>query len=279
MIPFTAYPVRAPLLLDLHRPDASAGDCAPSASPAPPLPVIVFVHGGGWRVGDRRKLVPGHPEVNFDRMTRAGFAVASIDYRLSDEATFPAQLDDVVAALDWIRDQGPQHDLDVERVVLWGESAGAHLAALAGLAEPHRVRGVVDWYGPTDLLALPKHLDPDREDELLRETDSREALLLGGPLIDRRAAASDASPAHRVGASAPSFHIAHGTDDELVPIAQSEALVRALEAAGHDVEFTRVAGAGHLWTGVSDATALLDAALGFAKRVTILSVEHPQRRE
>jgi acetyl esterase/lipase len=245
-----------PLTLDLHRP---AGD---------PAPVIVFVHGGGWRLGSRRMFTPGLTEdESFGRIVGAGFAVASIDYRLSGEARFPAPLDDVVDAIARLRANGEQWGVRADRIVLWGESSGAHLAALAAMRPEIEVAGVVDWYGPADLTALGRHLHPDDPLRFDADPDTREAGLLGGPVRDRQEEARRASPALQARRGLPPFHIAHGETDDLVPIAQSEALAGALAWQGVEVEFVRVPGASHFWRGAADVGTLFDQALAFAARV------------
>jgi acetyl esterase/lipase len=246
-----------PLTLDLHRP---AGN---------PAPVIVFVHGGGWRLGSRRMFTPGLTEdESFGRIVRAGFAVASIDYRLSGEARFPAAVDDVVDAVSRLRADGAQWGVQPDRLVLWGESSGGHLAALAAMRRYTEVAGVIDWYGPADLTALGRHLHPDMPERFDDDPDTREAGLLGGPVGKLPEEARRASPALQARRGLPPFHIAHGEADDLVPIAQSEALADALAWQGVDVEFDRVPGAGHFWRGAADVGVLFDRALAFAARVT-----------
>ncbi|MDF2993593.1 MAG: lip2 2 [Microbacterium sp.] len=237
-----------PLSLDLHLPDADDP------------PVVVFVHGGGWRVGSRRTFSPGlDGQETFGRIVRAGWAVASVDYRLSGEAIFPAQLDDVAAALDWIRGAGSRdHGLDGSRLALWGESAGGHLAALAGLTDPG-VRAVVAWYAPADLLTLPQ-TDGD-------PSSTREAGLLGGPVAERADLARAASPARLVRAGAPPFLLAHGDQDAFVPLAQSLGFADRLRDAGVDVRMQVVQGADHLWRGLEDASVVFDPALDFLDRM------------
>ena len=246
-----------PLTLDLHLPAAL------------PAPVVVFVHGGGWRLGSRRAFTPGLTDAqSFGLITAAGFAVAAIDYRLSGEALFPAPVDDVVAALAWVRESGAAHGLDPSRVVLWGESAGAHLASLAAFADPDGVRGVIDWYGPADLTTLGRQLDPEHPDAQDDDPESREAGLIGGAVSARLEQARAASPALQVPAGAPPFLVAHGTADTAVPFAQSEAFAAALRAAGGQVELVPVPGADHFWRGVDDTAGLFATALDFAERVT-----------
>jgi acetyl esterase/lipase len=246
-----------PLSLDLHLPEAAA-----------PAPVVLFLHGGGWRLGSRRTFVPHRSaEETFGRITAAGFAVAAADYRLSGEARFPAQVDDVLAAVAWLREHGGRHGLDAARPVLWGESSGAHLAALAAFAASG-VAGVVDWYGPADLTVLGRQLHPDDPDAFDRDPGTREAGLLGGPVAERQEEAREASPAHQAQPDAPPFLILHGEADHLVPFAQSAALAESLERQGVPVELVPVPGASHFWRGVDDLGPLFDRSLAFAERVT-----------
>ncbi|MGW7241492.1 alpha/beta hydrolase fold domain-containing protein [Streptomyces sp. NPDC054804] len=127
-----------------------------------PVPVVVFVHGGAWRTGLRDDLGPrfrGWAPSPFARLVRAGFAVASPDYRLSGEVTHPGQLHDLHTALTWLHTRSADLGVDSTRTVLWGESAGGHLAALAALTAGDRVerlvvRGCATWYAPTDLTRL-----------------------------------------------------------------------------------------------------------------------------
>lgn len=246
-----------PLALDLHLPAAT------------PAPVVLFLHGGGWRLGSRRTFVPHRTaEQTFGRIVGAGFAVASADYRLSGEARFPAQVDDVLAAIAWLREHGDEHGLDTARIVVWGESSGAHLAALAALAPSAGVAGVVDWYGPADLTALGRDLDPADPARFDDDPTTREAGLLGGAVGALPAAARAASPALMVHADAPPFLILHGEADSLVPFAQSRSLADALRRVEGDVELVGVPGASHFWQGVDDLGPLFDRSLAFVRRVT-----------
>ncbi len=238
-----------PISLDLRRPDHDGA------------PVVVYFHGGGFRAGTRKVFTPGIADAaSFDRIVEAGFAVASCDYRLSGEARFPAQIDDADAAIDWVRDHADDYGLDASKVIVWGVSAGATIGALAALRR-RDVCGVVDWFGPAELFALAAHDSGDPPER------TREALWLGAGADTVPDAARAASPALQVHAAAPPFHIAHGTADAHVPIAQSELLAGALADAGVDVEYTAVAGGAHFWRGVSDTAPLFDAALGFCRRV------------
>jgi acetyl esterase/lipase len=241
-----------PLSLDLRTPDAEGA------------PVIVFLHGGGWLRGSRKVFTPGISDAqSFDLIVDAGFAVAACEYRLSGEARFPAQLDDVDAGIAWLQTHGADHGVDASRIVLWGVSAGATLAALAGLRRAD-IRGVVDWFGPTDLFAMAAHDGGDAPDE------TREARWLGAPAAERPDAARLASPALQVHGDAPPFHVSHGTADEHVPFAQSQVLVDGLRRVGVGVEFRPVDGGRHFWQGLTDTDldAAFDAALAFVARVT-----------
>ncbi|MFF7169162.1 alpha/beta hydrolase fold domain-containing protein [Streptomyces pseudovenezuelae] len=275
-----------PLLLDLHLPAAH-----PSGGP---VPVIVFLHGGGWRTGSRARFGPAFAawQVSpFDRLAAAGFAVASIDYRLSAEAVFPAQLQDGKAALRWVREHAEALEFDAERVVLWGESAGGHLAALLGLttcrpeletddpaAVPYAdVVGVVDWYGPADLRTMQSQSLPDAV-TVPDAADSREAQLIGAPVPDAPRLAAEASPVTYVCAAAPPFLLAHGTADRFVPSAQSEQLANALRACGSEVTLRLIDSVDHLWAGLPDPRTVFDEALDFALHVCAPNAGHTPRR-
>jgi acetyl esterase/lipase len=239
-----------PLSLDLRTPEAAGA------------PLVVFLHGGGWLRGSRKVFTPGITEAqSFDRIVAAGFAVASCEYRLSGEARFPAQLDDVDAAIEWLQRHASAHGVDASRLVLWGVSAGATLAALTGLRRAD-VRGVIDWFGPADLFAMAGHDTGEPPDE------TREARWLGAVATAAPDLARAASPVLQVHRGASPFHIAHGTADQHVPIAQSEAFAEALRAAGVDVEFDSVAGGRHFWQGLEDTAVVFDRAIDFARRVT-----------
>jgi acetyl esterase/lipase len=253
-----------PLQLDLYVP------CGVDVA----APVVLFAHGGGWHAGSRRVFCPTwthwRPDP-FCRLVADGFAVASVDYRLSAEATFPAQLDDLRAAVRWLRGRSAQLGVDDRRIVAWGESAGGHLAALLGLSAPDqdglRVAGVVDWYGPADLLTMAAQAAPDDVADA-DAADSRESLLIGAPVQDAPGLARRTSPVSHVRRGAPPFHIAHGEKDRFVPAAQSRQLAEALRAAGADVELTVVPDADHMWIGAAQPQRILDAAIRFAHRVT-----------
>jgi acetyl esterase/lipase len=223
------------LLLDLYRPESS-GEA---------LPLVVWVHGGGWSKGDKANNV-ALP------LSGRGYVVASVNYRLSGVASFPAQIEDCRAAIRWLRANASRYHIDPKRVGVWGGSAGGHLVALLGTAgdvakwdtvgghadQSARVQAVCDYYGPTQL-------DVAKEPGGGRGADSAVGRLLGGAVDERKDAARQASPMTYVSADDPPFLILHGEDDPTVPIEQSEMFDTALRKAGVDSTFIRVKAAGH----------------------------------
>ncbi len=228
------------LLLDLYLPEKSQH----------PLPLIIWIHGGAWSGGDKADC-PAR------RMLQRGYAVASINYRLSNEAIFPAQIEDCKAAVRWLRAHAGQYGLDAEHFGAWGNSAGGHLVALLGttgdakefnkgdnLEFSSRVQAVCDYYGPTDFLQMQAHMLPGapmKHDP----PSSPESLLIGGPIQENKDKAVRANPiAYVTPASAP-FLIVHGDLDPLVPYNQSQLLFEALKKAGVSVRLHIIEGAGH----------------------------------
>ena len=214
-----------------------------------PEPLVVWVHGGAWMSGDKSWMPP------VSCLLDNGFAMASIDYRLSQEALFPAQIEDCKAAIRWLRANAARYNLNPDRVGAWGESAGGHLAALLGTAGDvaawdqrggnrgysSRVQAVCDWFGPSDLLqmgAMKSGLDHDAP-------DAPEALLIGGPVQENREKAKRANPITYITPEAPPFFIMHGEQDDVVPLGQSELLHRALVKAGLDSTLMIIPGMGH----------------------------------
>ncbi|MEP6562523.1 MAG: alpha/beta hydrolase [Nakamurella sp.] len=252
-----------------------------------PAPLVVWIHGGAWMLGDRRYLPETlRPNQLFDELLAAGLAVATIDYRHAAEAAFPAQLHDAKAAVRYLRAHADVLGLDVSRIGVWGESAGGHLAALIGLTAPHSVREgvdlegvdlegtvgvvgpssavdvVVDWYGVSDLTTQPRMTPPPEVAALLPPElllPPEDLLLVG---LDDAARAA-ASPLVHVTADAPPFLLVHGTADWLVPYAQSETLATALEAAGVPVELVPVEGADHIVLGCADIDAVVRLSVDY----------------
>jgi len=196
-----------------------------------PQPLVVSIHGGSWNSGDASQL----PAINHYLALR-GYRVAAITYRLAPEHCFPIQRDDIVRAIDWLRDQGETLGIDPTRVALLGRSAGAHLALDAGCAlndgrAPSSwgaIRSVVAYYPPSDLNwswanpTNPRVLD----------TFGTIGAFMGGSPQERGAAFDEASPYNHIGSSSPATLLMHGGRDELVFAEQSRRLARRLEADG-----------------------------------------------
>jgi len=217
-----------------------------------PLPVIAFIHGGGWRQGDKStgigRLAPF--------VAGGEFAGVSIGYRLSGDATWPAQIHDCKAAIRWIRANAAKYNLDPGRIGVWGSSAGGHLASMLGVSgeidglegrvgnhldQESRVACVVDFFGPSDLLTMGDHPSKIAHNA----AGSPESLLVGGMLQKNPDRARSASPlTHVTGDDAPAL-IVHGTADELVPFAQSVDLHQKLVAAGVRSNLITIDGGGH----------------------------------
>lgn len=224
--------------LDLYIPENAAN-----------LPLIIWVHGGAFRKGSKDKPAP-LPFLN------SGYAVASVNYRLSQHAIFPAQIEDVKAAVRWLRAHAKDYRLDPDRFAAWGASAGGHLVAMLGTAGDEkspevgenlkfssRVQAVVDYFGPTDFLQMDAQRLPDG---MIHDTpDSPESELVGGPIQENKEAVARANPITYVSKKAPPFLIIHGDRDPLVPYQQSVLLKQALEEAGTEVTFYTVKGEGH----------------------------------
>ncbi|MDG2381507.1 MAG: alpha/beta hydrolase [Pirellulaceae bacterium] len=230
------------LRLDLYVPDAEL-----------PVPIIVWVHGGAWRQGSKRLSKARVREV-----VKHGYALASVEYRLSQEALFPAQIQDCKAAIRWLRAHARQYGLDPDRIGVWGSSAGGHLVALLGtsdgvkslevagdhLDQSSRVQAVCDWFGPTDFLQMNAHAPvPNRLDH--DAANSPESQLVGGAIQDHPDRVHAASPITYVTSDDPPFLIMHGDRDPLVPFHQSQLLHRSLQAAGVESKLRRIKGAGH----------------------------------
>lgn len=212
-------------------------------------PLIIWVHGGAFRVGSKEDKVPL-------TYLAKGYALASINYRLSQHAVFPAQIQDCKAAVRWLRANAGRFSLDPQRIGAWGESAGGHLVAMLGttgdtseydvgenLQESSRVDVVVDYFGPTDFSQMDGHRMPDGQ--IHDAPDSPESELIGGPIQENRGKVARANPITYVTSGAAPFLIVHGEADPLVPYHQSQLLEAALEKAGVPVLFYTVKGAGH----------------------------------
>ncbi|MGW4681096.1 alpha/beta hydrolase fold domain-containing protein [Micromonospora taraxaci] len=233
-----------PLTLDL---------VVPVAAPRP-VPVLVWIHGGAWLFGSPKRPAEWLMEADpFTAAIQAGFAVASAQYRLSGEAPFPAQLDDVKAAVRWLRRHSDTVGVDRERIGVWGESAGGHLASMVALTgddqDDSGVQAAVSWYAPSNLLTMQSQAHPSGTIDH-DAADSPESLLIGAPLADNPEAGRAASPVTYVTDQAPPMLLVHGDQDLVVPVGQSEELAAALTAVGAEVELSVVRGADHCFGGV-----------------------------
>ncbi len=217
------------------------------------LPVIVWIHGGAFRTGSKEGTV--HDKIPVDYCAD-GYAVASINYRLSQHAPFPAQIEDCKAAVRWLRAHADEYRLDGERFAAWGPSAGGHLASMLGAAGHAKqfdvgenlgfsssVQCVVDWFGPTDFLQMDAYRLPEGMQH--DPADSPESELVGGSIQENPEKVQAANPVNYVTPDAPPFLIIHGDHDPLVPHQQSMLLADALAAAGVECIFYTVVGGGH----------------------------------
>jgi|JI6StandDraft_1071083.scaffolds.fasta_scaffold03815_5 acetyl esterase/lipase len=231
--------------LDLYLPKVRKGD--------KPLPVIVFIHGGGWRGGDKSGGIG-----NVGRFVQSGeYAGASIGYRLTDEAQWPAQIHDCKAAIRWIKAHAKEYNLDATKIAVWGTSAGGHLVSHLGtsgdvkelegtlgkhLDQNSSVTCVVNFFGPENFLSMVRQ--PSTIDRT-QGKDYPEALLLGGPVSEKEAVTKEASPVTHVTKGDAAFFTAHGTKDPLVPFAQGEEIHAALTKAGVPSLLQEMTNGGH----------------------------------
>ncbi len=229
------------LKLDLAMPKAGEG----------PFPAVVFVHGEGWRAGNRQQM--NH---FIEGMARLGYVAVTIDYRLVPVARFPAQVEDCKAAVRWLRANAGKFRVDPKRVGVIGFSAGGHLAAMLGVTgkgdgfdgtggnpeQSSRVEAVVSFFGPTDFSA--QGWPADLTTEVIIP-------FLGGSLADKPDVYRRASPINYVTKDAPPFLFFHGTEDKLVPVDQSVRMAQRLKDAGVPAQIVVLEGEGH---GFTDAT-------------------------
>lgn len=228
--------------LDLYLP-------SPPAMPKPPaegfktrLPLVIYIHGGAFLIGDKENTVPLE-------LLSQGYAVASINYRLSNQAKFPAQIEDCKAAIRWLRANAARFPIDTERFGVFGHSAGGYLAAMLGtasdvkefdvgenLVQSSRVQAVINFFGPTDFV---------QNAFAIANPKSPEAQLIGGAILENKDKAARANPIAYVTKDDAPFLIVHGDADKLVPYNQSELLEAALKKANVPVSFYTVKGGGH----------------------------------
>lgn len=238
--------------LDIYIPtsDRIAKDQSPATKP----PLVVWIHGGGWRGGDKK----GGP---IRALIDSGLAVASINYRLSSEAKWPAQLDDCKSALVWLANNAKDYGYDPTHIGLWGASAGGHLVLMLALKDgtANGVKSVCDWFGPTDLASYiqSKNTTPNGI-EMIRQ-------LLG---VDDKAlieAAKAASPISYIKSTEklPDILIVHGKQDPLVPVEQSQQLAAELAKIGVKNTTLSLIKGGHGYPGFGDAS--IQESISFLK--------------
>lgn len=207
------------------------------------LPLVVWIHGGGWAKGSKSGIR------KCSWVLDEGYALASIGYRLTDVAVFPAQLDDCKAGIQWLKENGEKHGIDPEKIVVWGSSAGGHLVSMLGTTgdpddDSDDLLGVINWFGPAELLTmqeqrvLPVRLNANAP-------DSFESRLVGGTLQEVPEKAKAASPITHITPDDTPMLIMHGTEDALVPLRQSEVFAQQLSDVGVEVQLEVIEGAGH----------------------------------
>lgn len=254
----------------VHRDQPAVADCLPSqrfdiylpSGCGGRLPLVVWIHGENWRAGSK-------DDCPITWLAREGYAVASVGYRLSSEATFPAQVDDCLAALTAIERNAALWGIDPERVCVAGAAAGGHLAALAGLWTEPPADGSLPRVAAIGLFAAPTHLTtlgPEHD-----RATSPASLLVGGPLPEFREVAQRASPLAHVAPGGPPVLIVHGRQDTTVPPEQSVKFEAALKAAGIDSRLVMLDAAHDLPLGPSSAAGVallefLDRTLGPGSR-------------
>jgi acetyl esterase/lipase len=242
--------------LDIYLPNTGEG----------PFPVFVYVHGGAFAIGDKASDQTGPYFMGLDY----GYAVVAINYRLSGEAVFPAAVEDVKAAIRWLRANGREYQLDIDRIVAGGQSAGGNLAAVVGMTkglglfddpalgnadQSSDVQAVVDQFGPTDFLKMDEQLAANGLGPANHsEASSPESRYVGGRITEVPERVRMADPMTYVHADIPPTLIQHGTADDQVPVQQSLELAKVIEekAGRHRFELQLLEGAGHagpeFWT-------------------------------
>jgi acetyl esterase/lipase len=244
------YSAAPELKLELLVPQGAAGL----------VPVVVWIHGGGWKSGSRLPI-----PVRVSDLCSRGYAVASVDYRLISTALWPAQIQDVRGAVRWLRAHAAEYGLDPDRFAAWGDSAGGHLAAMlatsggvpsitigsasadlegttgGNLGQSSRVQAAVDWFGATDFLQMRFYPSTVNHDG----ATSDESKLIGGAIQANPERVATANPITYASADDPPLLAMHGTLDKLIPFNQSQLLVDALNAAGASAILRPVQGAGH----------------------------------
>jgi acetyl esterase/lipase len=242
-------------LLDIYLPANAKGK----------VPLVIFVHGGGWLGNDKYADI-GYMRKTVAEVVNSGFALASIDYRFSTQAVFPAQIQDCNRAIAFLVDNAAKYSIDKNRIAVMGFSAGGHLASLIGLSKNNNVanffmagtnksfnfKAVVDFYGPAELILFPGNNDPK----------SPESILIGATPLSRPDLAKAASPVTYVDKSDPPFLIIHGEKDDMVSNKQSQLLSSWLTVVGVKNELIIVKDAPHFGV-IFDADEVRNKVISF----------------
>lgn len=255
--------------LDIYLPDGDG-----------PFPLVVNIHGGGFRMGDKDMLDAPIAEA----LLAKGIAVASIDYRLSGEAKFPAAIEDAKAAVRFLRANAGRYRLDPDRFLVFGQSAGGNLASLIGTTGnaavfdnpalgnpgvPSTVVAVIDWFGPSDFSLLDRHAREQGCPPDHGAADSPESAYLGAAIGTVPDKVRASNPITYADPQDPPFLLQKGTEDCLVPVGQSRVLLLALQKAGVAAELELLDGAGHgdmgLWQPVFSSKANVSRVVAFAE--------------
>ena len=234
--------------LDLYIPTSGTG----------PYPVVIMVHGGGFMFGDK---ADGAGLTGVDQLLAAGYSVASINYRLSAEAIYPAQIYDAKASVRFLRANAEKYNLDAEHIGAWGASAGGNLVSLLGTTcgvkelegdlgsadQSSCVQAVVDWFGPIDFLKMDEQFAGTSCAQNHNAASSPESKLLGAEIQTVPDLAATANPMNYIDASDAPFLIENGTADCNIPPIQNKNFADALSAAiGADkVTYVSLEGAAH----------------------------------
>ncbi|MBN1191610.1 MAG: alpha/beta hydrolase [Dehalococcoidales bacterium] len=263
--------------LDIYLPGKGKG----------PIPVIIWFHPGGFTQGDKEMVQPLTGAI-----LKRGYAVVSADYRLADEAIFPAQIQDAKTSVRWVRANAVKYNFDLGKIACWGISAGSTIAALVGTSagvkeledlstgnsgESSRVDAVVSWYGPMDFNALESHHLQLGQKPLQDPDISGESRMMGGSVSELPERYRAASPINYISHECPPFFIQHGKSDDVIPYLQSVLFAGALESAiGKErVKLRLIENAGH-FDRVHSSPENLNAALDFLDKHLDFSMQSLQ---
>ncbi len=236
-------------MLDIYLPEAGEG----------PFPIVLYIHGGAFQQGDKRDI----ELLTFLKALSYGYAVIGVNYRLSGEAIFPAALQDIKAAIRWIRANSEKFQLDGNRIAVWGSSAGGNFTSMICVTSsvtefddynlgnpgyPCNVQAAVDWFGPTDFLMMDEQLLENALGPADHgEANSPESRYLGAKISDVPLKVELANPMTYIHKNMPPILIQHGSMDSTVPVQQSIIFVEKMQKyISHDrFEFDVLEGAGH----------------------------------